>query len=142
MYMALSGAQYIHYSFGLLDRTNTFSPLQAVLDDEQIGKVKHCLVPSKIDEARTEEALKMVRKVMSSANRLYARHARKAIKAGEVSTPFRFEGKGHKDRVIERALERMAELEARPAKLLDAAVVDTIFTEIKGLLPSLKEHAA
>ena len=30
-YMAMTGAQYIHYAFGLLDRTNTFSPLQAVL---------------------------------------------------------------------------------------------------------------
>lgn len=142
MYMAMSGAQYIHYSFGLLDRTNTFSPLQAVLDDEQIGKVKHCVRPCNIDETRVEEALKMVRKVMSSANRLYARHARKAIKSGDVSTPYRFEGKGHKERVIERALQQLHELEARPPKVLDQGTVDTIYNEIKGLLPVLREHAA
>ena len=44
LYMAMSGAQYIHYAFGLLDRTNSFCPVQAVIDDEQIGKVKHCLL--------------------------------------------------------------------------------------------------
>jgi trimethylamine--corrinoid protein Co-methyltransferase len=32
--MAMSGAQYIHYAFGLLQRTNVFCPAQAVLDDQ------------------------------------------------------------------------------------------------------------
>jgi len=38
--IALSGAQYIHYAFGLLDKTATFCPVQAVLDDAHIGMVK------------------------------------------------------------------------------------------------------
>ncbi|MDQ7782405.1 MAG: trimethylamine methyltransferase family protein [Desulfomonilaceae bacterium] len=141
MYMAMSGAQYIHYAFGLLDRTNTFCPVQAVLDNEQVGKVKHCLRDPKVSEDHVNDAVKMIRKVLSSGNRLYARHARKAIHSGDVSDPYLFEDKGHDDRVIEKASERLAELDALPAPHLDASVVDAIFREVPGILPGLRTSA-
>ncbi len=142
LYMAMSGAQYIHYSFGLLDRTNSFCPLQAVLDDEQIGKVKHCMRSPKVDADHVADALKMVKKVMASSHRLYARHARKAIHAGDVSEPFRFENKTMEDRVIANALDYLKRLEARPAPHMPPDTVERIYAEVPGLLPDLKQSTS
>ena len=141
LYMAMSGAQYIHYAFGLLDRTNSFCPVQAVLDNEQIGKIKHCLREPKVDPSTVENMLNMVKKVMGSSHRLYARHVRKAIHAGDVSSPYRFEAKGLEDKVLENALDYMARLESEPAAHLDQAVVDRSFKETPGLLPGLRQAA-
>jgi trimethylamine--corrinoid protein Co-methyltransferase len=138
LFMAMSGAQYIHYAFGLLDRTNTFCPLQAVLDNEQIGKVKHCLREPKVNSSEIESTLKMVKKVMDSGHRLFTRHVRKAMRSGEVSDPYRFESKDMQDRVIENALESMKALEAEPPAHLNSETVERIFADVPGLLPSLK----
>jgi trimethylamine--corrinoid protein Co-methyltransferase len=137
LYMAMSGAQYIHYALGLLDRTNTFCPLQAVLDNEQIGKIKHCLREPKVAPPVGEEMLGMVKKVMGSPHRLFTRHVRKALHAGDVSSPYRFEAKGMEDRVLEKALDYLAELEALPSPQLEPGIVEQIFLEIPGLLPGL-----
>lgn len=142
LYMAMSGAQYIHYALGLLDRTNSFCPLQAVLDNEQIGKIKHCLRGPKVNPSVVEEMLKMVKKVMASSHRLYARHARKAMHAGEVSSPYKFEAKGMEDKVLENALRYMSQLETEPAPHLDKTTVDRIFNEIPGLLPELRQASS
>lgn len=138
LYMAMSGAQYIHYAFGLLDRTNCFCPLQAVLDNEQIGKIKHCLKQPKINPKEIDYTLNMVKKVMASSHRLFARHARKAMHSGDVSDPYQFETRDMEDKVIENAIEYMTRLEAEPAPHLDADIVDHIYNEIPGLLPGLK----
>lgn len=138
-YMAMSGAQYIHYAFGLLDRTNSFCPIQAVLDNEQIGKIKHCLRQPKIDPDTIEETLKTVKKVMASPYRLYARHVRKAMHAGDVSDPYRFEAKGLEDKVLENALDYMDRLEQAPAVHMEPGIVEHIFKEVPGILPSLKQ---
>ena len=142
LYMTMTGAQYIHYAFGLLDRTNSFCPVQAVLDNEQIGKIKHCLREPKIDTSVVEEMLKMVKKVMASSYRLYARHVRKAMHAGEVSSPYKFEARGMDDRVLENALGYMNQLDLEPASHLDKATVDQIFNEIPGLLPGLRQASS
>ena len=136
--MSMSGAHYIHYAFGLLDRTNCFSPLQAVLDNEQIGKIKHCLREPAVSAKDADNAVNMVKKVMASSHRLFARHARKAIHSGYVSSPYRYEAKGMEDKVIENALEHMAQLESEPAPHLDPEIVDRIYNEVPGLLPGLK----
>jgi trimethylamine--corrinoid protein Co-methyltransferase len=139
LFMAMSGAQYIHYAFGLLDRTNTFCPVQAVIDNELIGKVKHCLRAPKVDEASIADAVAMVKKVMGTSHRLYARHARKAIHAGDVSDPFAFGAKDHQDRVVELALAELSRIDALPAKRLPKAAVDEIFESVPGILPALRQ---
>lgn len=139
LFMAASGAQYIHYGFGLLDRTNTFCPLQAVLDNEQIGLAKHCMRPAVIEDKDGEEAVEMVRKVMATSHKLFTRHTRKPVRAGLVSEPYRFESKTGEDQVLEKALAYMAELEARPVKHLSKSTVERIFKEIPALLPGLKQ---
>ena len=119
LYMAMSGAQYIHYALGLLDRTNTFCPVQAVLDNEQLGQVKHCLRRPKVGQADIAAALKIVDKVMASSNRLFARHARKAMHAGDISEPYRFEAKGFEDQVLIKAVEEERRLEAIPGRHME-----------------------
>jgi trimethylamine--corrinoid protein Co-methyltransferase len=138
LYVALTGPQYIHYAFGLLERTNTFSPLQAVLDDEQVGLVKHTLRAAQTSDADIEESLKIVRKVMTSKSRLFTRHTRRARHAGTVSEPYAFGTDQPEDKVIEKALERMHALMAEPAEHLPADTVDRIFAEVPGILPELK----
>jgi trimethylamine--corrinoid protein Co-methyltransferase len=137
-YMAMSGAQYIHYAFGLLDRTNTFSPVQAVIDNELVGKVKHTLSAPKVDADAVQDAVQMVNKVMATSHRLFARHARKAIHAGDVSDPFAFGAKDQQDRVVEMALTELARIEAQPAPLLPDDIQDKIFESVPGLLPGLR----
>jgi trimethylamine--corrinoid protein Co-methyltransferase len=141
LYMAMSGAQYIHYALGLLDRTNSFCPLQAVLDNEQIGKIKHCLREPKVAPPELEEMLRMVKKVMASPHRLFTRHVRKALHAGDVSSPYRFETKGMEDKVLDKALDYLAELEAMPSPQLEQATMDQIFREIPDLLPEFGQPA-
>jgi trimethylamine--corrinoid protein Co-methyltransferase len=121
-----------------LDRTNCFCPLQAVLDNEQIGKIKHCLREPKVNPEEIDYTLNMVKKVMASSHRLFARHARKAMHSGDVSDPYRFETRDMEDKVIENAIEHMAQLEAEPALHLDSDIVDRIYNEVPGLLPGLK----
>jgi trimethylamine--corrinoid protein Co-methyltransferase len=68
------GAQYIHYSFGLLERTNVFCPEQAVLDNAHIGMVKWALRGTGVCEERRDSMLAMVREVMESGHRTYMYH--------------------------------------------------------------------
>lgn len=139
LYMAMSGAQYIHYAFGLLNRTNSFCPVQAVLDNEQIGLIKHCLRASQINADSIEEALKTISKVMSSSHKLFARHSRKAMHAGDVSNPYQFEDREMQDNVVKNALHYMEEIEKRPAKHLDSDLVERIHNDVPGLLDSLTQ---
>lgn len=139
LFMAASGAQYIHYSFGLLDRTNTFCPLQAVLDNEQVGLAKHCMRPAQITNAESDEAVEIIRKVMATGHKLFTRHTRKPVRNGFVSEPYRFESKKSEDQVLEKALDYLTELEARPNRNLPQNIIEQIFDEIPGLLPELKQ---
>ena len=83
--VALSGAQYIHYAFGLLERTNTFCPVQAVLDDVHISMVKRFLKQPEVTADRLTESLNQVRKVMGTSHKLYIRFVRSALRSGEIS---------------------------------------------------------
>ncbi len=74
MSVPFGGAQYIHYAFGLLERTNMFCPEQAVMDDAHIGIVKEALRNSNICEERRDTVLAMVREVMSTDHRTYMYH--------------------------------------------------------------------
>jgi trimethylamine--corrinoid protein Co-methyltransferase len=138
-YMAMSGAQYIHYAFGLLDRTNIFCPVQAVIDNELIGKVKHCLRAPKVNAAEADAAVAMVKKVMGTSHRLFARHARKAIHAKDVSEPFAFGAKDQQDRVVELALTELDRIDNQPAAHLPETTVTKIFETVPGILPKLKK---
>jgi trimethylamine--corrinoid protein Co-methyltransferase len=69
-----SGAQYIHYAFGLLERTNVFCPEQAVMDDAHIGIAKQLLREAPVSEGRRGDVLATIREVMSSDHKTYVYH--------------------------------------------------------------------
>jgi len=68
------GAQYIHYAFGLLERTNVFCPEQAVMDNAHIGIVKHMLAEPEITEASSAAMLETLKEVMASDHRTFIYH--------------------------------------------------------------------
>ena len=140
LYMAMSGAQYIHYAFGLMDRTGSFCPVQAVIDNEHIGRIKQCLREPSVDEAALTDAVNMVEKVMSTGSRLYTRYVRKEIRKGTVSEPYRFESRQPVDNVVERALCVLADIEAAPARCLDRETVERIYREVPGILARLQHY--
>lgn len=69
-----AGAQYIHYAFGLLERTNVFCPVQAVMDDAHIGFVKEAMRQSNISESNKDSTLSLIREVMDSSHKTFVYH--------------------------------------------------------------------
>jgi trimethylamine--corrinoid protein Co-methyltransferase len=133
--VASSGAQYIHYAFGLLEKTNIFSPLQAVLDDEHIGLVRHILRRPAFGKRELGKAVQEIRQVFASSSRLFARHIRKAIRAGLVSPPYAFETAEERDEVLARAHGRLTEILVGPEDRLSDPVIEAAYGKVPGLLP-------
>lgn len=138
--IAMSGAQYIHYAFGLLDRTNTFCPVQAVLDNEHIGMIKRFMASPRLSKEDLDESLAQIDKVMSSHQKLYARFVRKSLRSGRIYSHYPFESRDGDDSVIEMALEQMDRLLLRPGKPLPAEVEARMFEEVPGLLSRLRMY--
>jgi trimethylamine--corrinoid protein Co-methyltransferase len=133
--VASSGAQYIHYAFGLLDKTNVFSPLQAVLDDAHIGIIRQILRQPRFGRKEAENAVEEIRKISQSRTQLFARLIRKWIKKGVVSLPYPFESRDGEDRVLEKAYERLQNILKGPDEKLPDDLIQKIYKEIPGLLP-------
>jgi len=138
--IALSGAQYIHYAFGLLDKTATFCPVQAVLDDAHIGWVKSMLRAPKVDEAEVATSLEQIRQVMTTPQKLFVRYIRPKMRSGEVTLPYPFEGDKARDEVLLRANERLQELLLRPVEHISPEITDRVFREVPGILPRLNSY--
>ncbi|MDY6796861.1 MAG: trimethylamine methyltransferase family protein [Actinomycetota bacterium] len=137
----MSGAQYVHYAFGLLEKTNVFSPDQAVLDDALIGAVKHMLVKSQIDRRTLDEAYSQIERVMDTPHKLYARYARKGIRSGEIFPPYFFETREDVDIAVLNAHERRLELLEREPHYLGEDVVNTIYDEVPGLVGRINPYS-
>jgi trimethylamine--corrinoid protein Co-methyltransferase len=138
--VSLSGPQYLHYAFGLLDRTNTFCPLQAVLDDVHIQMVKSFLKQPRINEEELSTSLKQVRETMGSTYKLYVRYMRPKLRAGEVTPPYPFESRDMSDEVLLKASQRMQELLLLPVEHLSEDITNRIYNEVPGLLPRLNSY--
>lgn len=138
--VTLAGAQYVHYAFGLLERTNTFCPVQAVLDNTHIEMMKRFVKQPAITGDRVTECLEQVRKVMASSHKLYVRYVRSALRSGEITPPYPFEGKGMTDETLLRARDRMTEIISMPHHHIDKALVDKVYQQVPGLLARLKEY--
>ena len=135
--VTLSGPQYLHCAYGLLDCNSVFCLLQAVLDDAHFKMIKFFLRPPRIGESEIGEILKQIRDVAVTPQKLYISYVRKVMRSGELSAPYSFEGDGETDNVFALAYERMNELLARPVEHIDQATTSRIFQEIPGLLPRL-----
>jgi len=138
--VTLSGPQYLHCAFGLLDCNSVFCLLQAVLDDAHFKMIKFFLRPPLIGEKEIDTTLNQVRNVMTTSQKLYIQYIRSVMRSGEISSPYPFEGDGERDDVFTLAYQRMNELLAKPVEHIDEATTATIFKEIPGLLPRLNVY--
>lgn len=139
--VTLSGPQYLHCAYGLLECNSSFSLLQAVIDDAHFGMIRHFLKEPRMDGNELGAVVGQIRGVMDSPQKLFIRHVRKILRSGLLSPPYPFEGVGHDDDVFFRAHERMEELLARPARHIEREKTERIFREIPGLLPRLNSYA-
>lgn len=137
--VTLAGPQYIHYAFGLLERTNTFCPVQAVLDDAHIGMIKRFVRQPVVTTDRISESLEQIRKVMGTSHKLYTRFVRSMLRSGEIAPPYPFEGKDMVDETLFRAQERMEEILSLPPSYIPRQVMDKVFQQVPGLLARLRD---
>ncbi len=138
--VTLSGPQFLHCAYGLLDCNSIFCLLQAVLDDAHFQMVKFFLKPALIGEKEISETLKQIREVVTTPQKLYISHIRPVLRSGEISVPYPFEGDLANDNVFALAYDRMNELLAKPVERIDSVTTCKIFQEIPGLLPRLNTY--
>ncbi len=137
--VTLSGPQYLHCAYGLLDGNATFCPLQAVLDDAHFQMLKFFLRPPRISQTEIDASLEQVREVVGTTQKLYIRYIRHMLHAGQVSLPYPFETEDA-DNMLLLAHERMKQLISQPVEHIDSATTSRIFREIPGILPRLNVH--
>jgi len=128
-----AGPQYLHYAFGLLERTNVYCPEQAILDDAHIGLIKHTLADPKIEQQGKDQVLALVREVMDSSqktfmyniplpsrNSVYVRYPLEDGDAGALSAAHR----------------KYREILRRPRKSIPADLRSDIVRHFPNLLPT------
>ena len=138
--VTLAGPQFLHCAFGLLDCNSVFSLLQAVIDDAVFQRIKFFLNMPRLEEKDFEEVLQQIREVVDTPQKMFIRYIRSAMRGGELSPLYPFEGDGITDSTFELAYARMQELLAKPAPYIDPLITAEIFTQIPGLLPRLNVY--
>ena len=136
--ITLAGPQYLHYAFGLLERTSTFCPVQAVLDDAHISIIKRLASQPRITEESVKDTMSQMGKVMASSTKLFTRFARTALRTGEISPQYPFENKEMTDDTLIRAIEKTDEIMQRPRNHIDKDIIGRIYDTTTGLLTRLK----
>ncbi|MBN1693310.1 MAG: trimethylamine methyltransferase family protein [Dehalococcoidales bacterium] len=135
--VTLSGPQFLHCAFGLLDCNSVFCLLQAVLDDAHFKMIKFFLKSPGINEQELETVKKQIRDVVATPQKMFINYIRSVMRTGEISPPYPFEGEGDSDDVFALASQRLQELRDKPVEHIDKATTARIFREIPGLLPRL-----
>ncbi|MFO7973511.1 MAG: trimethylamine methyltransferase family protein [Candidatus Hydrogenedentota bacterium] len=127
-----SGAQYIHYAFGLLSRTAVFSPEQAVMDDVHIGIVKRILEPTGVSADRRQGVVDMIREVMGSSNRTFMYHLPVPTKENVyVRYPLEHKEGG----ALRAAHEKLNKIMERPRNPLPEEIRTEVERTVAGVLP-------
>jgi len=138
--VTLAGPQYMHYAFGLMGRTATFCPVQAVLDDAHIGMIKRQARQPVFTDSTIPEVLEQTRRVMNSSTKLFTRFVRSALRSGEIAPPYQFESRDMADETLFRAQERLNEILSLPPNHIEKEIVEKVFEQIPGLLKKLKSR--
>jgi trimethylamine--corrinoid protein Co-methyltransferase len=136
----LSGPQYLHCAYGLLDKNSTFCPVQAVLDDAHFKMINFFLRKPKVNEEELGESLKQIREVMATSQKIYIRYIRRLLRSGELSWPYPFEAEDSEDKVLALASKKLEEYMAMPVEHIDPAVRRRIMEEIPGVLPRVSTY--
>ncbi len=126
-----AGAHFIHYALGLLDRTNIFSPEQAILDDAHIGMVKAGLREPDISTTQKDDILAMIREVFQSSHKTYIYHLPQPSKE-DVYIRYPLENGDS----LSVAREKYREICKREQKNLDKNVRAQIEEQISGIIPA------
>jgi trimethylamine--corrinoid protein Co-methyltransferase len=135
-YMPLSGAQYIHYAFGLLDRTNIFCPEQAILDDAHIGIIKHNMAKTTVTSDRKDEVLDLIRGVLATDHKTYVYNLPlPTVDDVYMCYPLEYE----MDDTLHAACDRRKEIMGKKRDTLPEAVLKDIRNQVKGILPRTSE---
>ncbi|NQT73304.1 MAG: trimethylamine methyltransferase family protein [Chloroflexi bacterium] len=135
--VTLSGPQYLHCTYGLLDCNSVFCLPQAVLDDAHFKMIKFFLRQPIIDEEELADVLKQIRTVSGTPQKIFISYIRKVMRSGQLSEAYPFDGDGEGDNVFKLACEKTQALLEKPVDHIDEATTSTIFKEIPGLLPRL-----
>ncbi len=138
--VTLSGPQYLHCAFGLLDGNSVFCLLQAVLDDTHFQRVKFFLKSPLINEQELTEIKKQIKDVVATPQKMFINYIRQVMRTGEISPPYPFESDDDSDNVFSLAYERLQELLAKPVEHIDPDTTARIFQDIPGLLPRLNVY--
>ncbi|MFC2067827.1 trimethylamine methyltransferase family protein [Chloroflexota bacterium] len=138
--VTLSGPQYLHCAFGLLDCNSRFSLLQAVLDDAHFKMLKFFLQPPNIEEVDIASTLEQIREVVITPQKLYIKYIRPMLRSGQLSMPYPFEEEGDYDKVFILAYKKLQELLAKPVDHIDKITTKEVFKRIPGLLPRLNVY--
>ncbi|MGM0489070.1 MAG: trimethylamine methyltransferase family protein [Planctomycetota bacterium] len=127
-----SGAQYVHYAFGLLERTNVFCPEQAILDDVQIDLTKRMLKDSPVAEQRRQDVLSLLREVMESPQKTFMYHV--PLPSRDPVYPC-YPLEDAETGALGAAHRRYEEILQRPRNPMPADVRGQLVENIPGLLP-------
>lgn len=138
--VTLSGPQFLHCAFGLLDCNSVFSPLQTVLDDAHFTMLKYFIREPKIGTAELDTVKKQIVDTFTTQQKMFISYIRPVMRSGELSPPYPFEGDLQTDNVFKLANDRLQELLARPVEHIDEATTERLFKEIPGLLPRLNVY--
>lgn len=130
--VAAAGAHYIHYAFGLLDGTNIFCPLQAVLDNASIALVKDLLRVPQYENEQIETALREIIKT-SNGSGMFTRGVRKQVRKGVVSNTYEFLSDGDEDRVFSQAQAKLDACVANHSNTLSDDIIKKLYEETPGL---------
>jgi len=129
-----AGAQYIHYAFGLLERTNVFCPEQAILDDTQIDLVKRTLERPSFADSDREDVLSLVREIMATNHKTYMYHIPLPSRDA-VYSRFPLEGEGG---ALRAAYDRRCELLSNPWGVLSPEIRRDIARHVPDLLQDIR----
>lgn len=138
--VTLSGPQFLHCAFGLLDCNSVFSLLQAVIDDAHFRMIKRFLKEPKVNSDELEAVKKQIIDTVATPQKMFINYIRPVMRSGEISPPYPFEGDGEGDNVFALADKQVKELLARPVEHIDEATTSKLFEEIPGLLPRLNVY--
>jgi trimethylamine--corrinoid protein Co-methyltransferase len=131
-----SGAQYIHYAFGLLERTNVFCPEQAIMDDAHIGIVKWELSTPEIAAERRDDVLAMVREVMATDHKTYMYHLPLPTREPVY---IRYPLEDNDGDALLAAHRRYHEIMALERNSLPKEIQEEILSKVSGILPKTLE---
>jgi len=126
-----SGAQYIHYAFGLLERTNVFCPEQAIMDNEHIGIVKYMLADPQIAPEDSKKTMDTINEVMETSHKTFIYHLPLPTRDPVYACYPLEDDRGG---ALLAAHERRNEIMAAPRKPLSPDVLDDICAHIPGVL--------